>query len=201
MRANSLSYCSCQLGIDRSPCPRRRPSRRFHRQSRPRPACPRPARGRLLPAASGRCVSKPSVSAGGQMILDLDGLAGVDQLLQTDFVACRRNTRSAAFSASGSISASMRVQLVDVAGKLVGHGGIALPSAAVFAHFLQLAAGGGGQLLEGIRPFPDDLVGFLLAVRPDGQARPCSHSRALLRLAGKAARNPCPKKERPSDWL
>ena len=118
------------------------------------------------------------------MILDLNGLAGVDQLLQTDFVLVGEIPVLPLFQQAADLCVHS-VQLVDVAGKLVGHGGITRRLSG-FAHFLQLAAGGCSQLLEGIRPFPDDLVGFLLAVRPDGK-HALQPFAGAFRLAGKAA--------------
>ena len=120
----------------------------------------------------------------GQMVFNLNGLAGVDQLLQTDFVLVGKIPVLTLFQQAADLRIH-RVQLVDVAGKLVGHGGIARRLSGL-AHFLQLAAGGGGQLLEGVRPLPDDLVGFLFAVRPYGQ-HALQPFAGTFRLAGKAA--------------
>ena len=118
------------------------------------------------------------------MVFDLNGLAGVDQLLQTDFVLVGEISVLTLIQQTADLRVHS-VQLVNVAGKLVSHGGIARRLGG-FAHFLQLAAGGGGQLLEGVRPLPDDLVGFLLAVRPDGQ-HALQPFAGAFRLAGKAA--------------
>ena len=118
------------------------------------------------------------------MVFDLDGFAGIDQLLQTDFVLVGEIPVLPLFQQAADLRVH-GVQLVDVAGELVGHGGIARRLSG-FAHFLQLAAGGCGQLFEGIRPLLDDLVGFLFAVRPDGQHALQPFSGAF-RLAGKAA--------------
>ena len=119
-----------------------------------------------------------------QVVFDLNGLAGVDQLLKAHLIFFSEQFGLPLFQQAADLRVH-GVQFVDVAGKLVGHGGIARRLSG-FAHFLQLAAGGGGQLLEGVRPFPDDLVGFLFAVRPDGQ-HALQPFAGASRLAGKAA--------------
>ena len=104
---------------------------------------------------------------GGQVVFDLDGLAGVDELQQADFITLRQLPVLLLFQQPGDLLVH-GVQSVDVSLQLCGNGRIAC----LVGSFLQageLLTGAGGQALEGIRPFRNDLVGFLLTVRPNVQ--------------------------------
>ena len=101
------------------------------------------------------------------MVFDLDGLAGVDELLQADFISLRQLPVLLLFQQPGDLFVH-GVQGINVSLQLRGNGRIAR----LIGGFLQagkLLTGAGGQALKGFRPFRNDLVGFLFAIRPDAQ--------------------------------
>ena len=88
---------------------------------------------------------------GGQVVFDLDGLAGVDELLHADFISLRQLPVLLLFQQPGDLLVH-GVQGVDVGLQLCGNGRIAR----LVCSFLQageLLTGAGGQALEGFRPF------------------------------------------------
>ena len=105
--------------------------------------------------------------SGGQVVFDLNGLAGVDELLQADFISLRKLPVLLLFQQPSDLFVH-GVQGVDVGLQLRGNGRIAR----LVGGFLQageLLTGAGSQGLEGFRPFRNDLVGFLFTIRPDVQ--------------------------------
>ena len=103
----------------------------------------------------------------GQVVFDLNGLAGVDELLQADFIAFRQLPVLLLIQQPGDLLIH-GVKGINVGPQLCGNGRIAR-LVGCFLQAGELLTGAGGQALEGVRPFRNDLVGFLLAVRPDIQ--------------------------------
>ena len=88
---------------------------------------------------------------GGQVVFDLDGLAGVDELLQADFISLRQLPVLLLFQQPGDLFVH-GVQGIDVGLQLRGHRGIS-GIVSVFLQAGELLTGAGGQALEGFRPF------------------------------------------------
>ena len=100
----------------------------------------------------------------GEVVLDLNGLAGVDELLQPDLI-CLAEVPILALLQQRFDLRVQRIQRFDVSGQLIRNRAIAR-ILRVCTHLRKLRAGGFRQCLEGVRPFRDDLIRFLLTVRP-----------------------------------
>ena len=99
------------------------------------------------------------------MVLDLNGLAGVDELLQPDLI-CLTEVSVLALLQQRFDLCIQRIQRFDVSGQLIRNRAIAR-ILRVRAHLFQLLARGLRQRFEGVRPFRNDLIRFFLTVRPD----------------------------------
>ena len=100
-----------------------------------------------------------------KFVLDDDSFPVVDKLLQADFLVIGQVPVLALLQQGFDLPVHA-VEAVDVRLNLLGHAGVP----GIFRCALQrlkLGAGGLRQGFPGIRPFPDDLIGFALAVRPD----------------------------------
>ena len=103
----------------------------------------------------------------GQVVFDLNGLTGVDEFLQADFITLRQLPVLLLFQQPGDLLVH-GVKGINVGLQLCGHRGIS----SIVGGFLQAGeflTGAGGQAFEGFRPFRNDLICFLLAVRPNVQ--------------------------------
>ena len=103
----------------------------------------------------------------GQVILDFNGLAGVDQLLQADFFLFSQEAVLALFQQPLDLRVHL-IQRLNVRCQSFRNAGIAVFIGSILER-LQFGARAVRQAFEGIRPVCDDLVAFLLAICPDGQ--------------------------------
>ena len=87
----------------------------------------------------------------GEVILDLDGLAGVDELLQADLIGLGEVSVLALLQQRFDLGIQ-RIQCLNVGGQLIGDGGITR-ILRIRAHLFQFRARGFRQRLEGVRPF------------------------------------------------
>ena len=114
------------------------------------------------------------------MILDFNGLTGVDQLLQADFFRFGQEAVLPLFQQPLDLRVHL-IQRLNVRCQPLRYAGIAAFVGCVLKR-LQLGAGAVCQAFEGVRPVRDDLVAFLFAVRPDGNQAVQPFLRGLLVL-------------------
>ena len=101
------------------------------------------------------------------MILDLNGLAGVDEFLQTNLIFFGEKAVLPLFQQPLDLRIHL-IQRLDVRCQPLRDTGIAIFVSGILER-LQFGARAVRQAFEGIRPMCDDLVALFLAIRPDGQ--------------------------------
>ena len=102
-----------------------------------------------------------------QVILDLNGFTGVDQLLQANFFLFSQEAVLPLFQQPLDLRVHL-IQRLNVRCQPLRYAGIAVLVGGLLER-LQLGACAVRQAFEGIRPVCNDFVAFLLAIRPDGQ--------------------------------
>ena len=101
---------------------------------------------------------------GGQVILDFNGVAGVNQLLQAQFVLVGQLLVLLFLEQAFDLRVHA-VQRGDVPGQLIGYRSVPTLIGGIL-EALQLSPRGFRHGFPGRRPSSDHVVGFLLAVRP-----------------------------------
>ena len=101
-----------------------------------------------------------------EVVLDLNGLAGVDELLEPHFVLVGKQPALPLFEQRGDFGVHA-VEGIEVGFHLFGQAGISVLIGG-HLHLGECCADFLGARLEGLRPFGYDVVGLALAVCPDG---------------------------------
>ena len=109
--------------------------------------------------------SKAIRTGGLQVILDYDLFPGVDKLLQTELLIVGKETVLPLLE-QGLDLLVHGVKLFNSVRYLIGHGAVPGLLGSGF-QFFQFFLGTAGQALPGFGPLFDDLIGLLLAVRPN----------------------------------
>ncbi len=140
--------------------------------------------------------SLKAVRVGGrEIVLDLNGLAGVDEFLQPDLVRFREIAVLPLLEQRFDLRIQ-RIQRFDVFGQLLRYAGITalIRRGLEVGEFFPCA---GGEGLEGIRPRGHDLVRFLLAICPHFE----QPVQPILRACACREKSPSlmPKNDSPSE--
>ena len=119
---------------------------------------------------------------GRQIVLDLDGVTGIDQLLQPDLFIIREEPVLPFLQEALDLRVH-GIQLPDAFGQIIRHGSISGLIGGSLEGF-QFRPSRGREFLPGIRPLRDYLVRFLLAIRPHGNEA----VHPALRVRGRAGK-------------